>query len=39
MYRAQDPESLRRRLSRRGYEIFRTRGNYAGEEAVHHHEF
>ena len=39
MHRAQEPESLRRRLSRRGYEIFRTRGNYTGEEAVHHHDF
>ena len=39
MHRAQEPESLRRRLSSRGYEIFRTRGNYTGEEAVHHHDF
>ena len=39
MHRVQDPDSLRRRLSRRGYEIFRSREEYPGEQTLHHHDY
>ncbi len=32
-------EQLRKRLSRRGYEIFRTRDAYPEERTLHHHDF
>ncbi len=39
MPRTADPEVLRSRLSRRGYEVFRTRESYPGEQVLHCHDF
>ena len=39
MLRTADPDGMRRKLYRRGYEIFRTRDHYPGERAAHHHDF
>ena len=38
MKRTDEDERVSRRLSRRGYEIFRSREPYPGERALHHHE-
>ena len=38
MSRTATPEGLRRELSRRGYEIMRTRESYPGERTAHHHD-
>ena len=39
MQRTAESEGLHKRLSRRGYEIFRTRESYPGERTPHGHEF